>query len=714
MILYKEDWNKYPTAIADTNTTNSSWIRTAALIKSMGIDNHFFMLSLLNPKLVGVDPFSDNLTIEQKTDIVLECTYNPWYFYREVLRVPSGSQKLRFRCNRAVLSLIWSFMSNIDVALIMPRQTGKSVTVDGLEIWLLCFGLKKDELFLFTKDTELRKRNIKRIKSTLSLLPRWLNPTCKKDLDNTEVVTMVAKGNLLKTAVGQQQKDRANNIGRGETLPFIHVDEGPTIPNVQISLPVLLAAGGAAKENAKLVNTPHGSIFTTTAGKKDTNEGAFFYDLVHSGMYWDERLYDCENKEVTRNMVMANKKGNRCVINATFSHRQIGLSDAWLLEKIAEAGGSLESINRDYYNRWTSGTISNPLSSKLIEVIVTSEIPPLYSNILSENYIMNWYIDEFDLERIMAEGHFIIGLDTSNAIGRDSNAIIITDIRDMSVIASCTISEANLHKYGIWLANFMIRYGNTTLIIENKSSAQGIIDTVSAILISAGIDPFKRMYNRVTDDHLIRTEDFKSISLPLHKRPEEVYLRFKGSIGFNTTGTKRSFLYDTVLQDAVKSTGHLIKDKNLSSELRSLVIKNGRVDHIDGFHDDSCIAWLLCHWFIKHSKNLIHYGIDPKMCLSLVSIDGATLSEEDLVKRKELTVVNMEINELKEKLISSPTIIQTMKYERLLANIISKGQKLGDSAITMDKIMTEVAEKKVSKRSLSKAVRRFNGLKRAA
>ena len=45
MILFLEDWAKYPTAIPNVKTTNKSWLRLAGLLKSMGVKNHAFPLA---------------------------------------------------------------------------------------------------------------------------------------------------------------------------------------------------------------------------------------------------------------------------------------------------------------------------------------------------------------------------------------------------------------------------------------------------------------------------------------------------------------------------------------------------------------------------------------------------------------------------------------------------------------------------------------------
>ena len=711
MILFESDWNRYPTAIADTKTTNESWVRMAALLKKMGIRNCYFPLALMQPELQGVDPHSEELTTDQKSAIVLECTYNPWYFFREVVRVPNGNNPLKFRINRGILAMMWSLLVGLDFSLIMPRQTGKSVGADALECWLLFVSLYKTDIFLFTKDVALRKKNVKRIKAMQALMPPYMNPISKEDADNTEVVTCHARGNRMITAVGQAQLDRAINVGRGETIPYTHTDECPYIPNVNISLPVMLAAATAARENAKEGGTFYGNLFTTTAGKKDSKEGKYMYDRIHAGMYWNEKLFDCANQQEAQDIVKKNCKGGIRLINGTFSHRQLGKTDEWVMEAIATAGQNKDEADRDYYNIWTSGTESSPLSAKLLQAIDLSVRSPMYTSVSTDKYMLRWYIPEDTISTRMLDGHYVIGLDSSNAVGRDANALVITDIRNMEVIATCSINEANLHKYAIWIADFLIRYDNTTLVIENKSSAQGIIDTVAARLMGVGLDPFKRMYSSIVDNHRVMESEYRRICEPMSKRSDDVFLLYKGKFGFMTTGNRRAFLYDTVFQDAVSSTGHLIKDETLSDEIKGLVVKNGRVDHIAGGHDDTVVAWLLCHWFVKYSKNLQHYGIDPNECLSLVSNDGAVLSEAEMQDRRKLAIINMEITELKDKLVAAPNIIESKRWEKTLAYKVQEAQKLGEVTLNIDSILADINKNKVSKKSLRKAIRKHNSRK---
>jgi len=46
IILFHDDWKKFPSAIADTKTKNESFLRLVALYKKMGIKNSDFCLAL--------------------------------------------------------------------------------------------------------------------------------------------------------------------------------------------------------------------------------------------------------------------------------------------------------------------------------------------------------------------------------------------------------------------------------------------------------------------------------------------------------------------------------------------------------------------------------------------------------------------------------------------------------------------------------------------
>lgn len=118
---FLKDFSRYRAA-PDLKTKNESFLRTAEIFRQQGIKNYFFLLQLNNPLLVGVDPYSPDLTDEQMAMIHEECRTNFWYFLREVCRLKPD---LAFKANRGNISFIWNYLNHITTYMIMPRQQGK-------------------------------------------------------------------------------------------------------------------------------------------------------------------------------------------------------------------------------------------------------------------------------------------------------------------------------------------------------------------------------------------------------------------------------------------------------------------------------------------------------------------------------------------------------------------------------------------------------------
>ena len=709
MILRLSDWYKYNGAIVDTSTSNESFLRLASVYSQMGIKNNAFMLALLQPSLQGIDPHSPNLDIETKAAIALEAKWNPWYAVREIIKFPpqGGVTPIPFKANRGNIALMWSFFNHIDFANIQPRQTGKSASTDSLWVIILTLMGINTHIQLVTKDNDLRKENVIRLKSIRDLLPKYLNSTSNIDSDNKESVTCLVLGNHYKTAVGRPAREAADNLGRGLTSQILQCDEVPYVPNIHISLPVALSSGTAAKDNAKAAGGFYGNIFTTTAGKRDTKEGKFAYKLVHNGMYWNEALLDEPTHDELIATVLRNSSSKTPTLNGTFSHRQLGYTDEWLKEKIDGSHSGEDLANRDYLNVWSTGTETSPLSIRINETIHASEMDPQYSQVSKDKYILRWYIPHDSITQHLRDNWHVISLDSSNAIGVDCNGLVFSDVRDMSVTAVANIAEANLFRFAQWIADMLILYPKTVFVIENKSTAQGIIDVLLTILPKMGMDPFKRIYNRIVDQSERYEKEYEEINRGMSRRSDNIYLKYKGKFGYMTTGNSRSFLYDSVLQQAAKTGAHLVRDRVLSSEIRGLITKNGRVDHPEGGHDDVCFAWLLANYFISFSKNLDFYGLDPAICLSTVSEGDWTDSPEDAKLRLARRTLRIEIDNLKEELANASTTQSRMRLEHLLSIKVGHSEIDGGEAISLDAILQEAAKHKKAKSSLREAVKKF-------
>lgn len=705
-ILYFNDWrDNAPGAIIDTQTTNKSFLRMAALYRDMGIKNHSFLLALHNKDLQGVDPFDPNLSIEQMMTIALECKQNFWYFIREVAKVPgSGVNRAPIIANRGNIALYWLFFNHITTFLIQPRQTGKSFSTDELMNYIINIASTDTYIAMLTKDETLRSRALGRLKSIIEELPFYLNQKTRADAANTEEVTIKRLNNRYKGMLPSKSPKAALNVGRGLTAPVFHVDEIAFIYNIEITLPAALPATSAARKIAEAKGEPFGNIFTTTAGKRDDKDGKFAYDLVNNSAIWSEKFLDAKNPEELEQLVRLNSPSGDLRVNCTFNHRQLGYDDAWLKEQLEITGSKGEDADRDYFNIWTSGSQSSPFPVEISARIRQSEIvDPIIEITKPYNYVVRWYIPLETKEQRLASSDYILGVDTSDAIGKDDIALVLRDIKTGEVIAACNVNETNIIVFTRWLATWLINYSRITMIIERRSSGATIIDLLLLLLVEAGINPFKRIYNKVVQEKDDKPDRFTEVEKRYAYNSTELINKYKATFGFATSGsgiTSRSELYSTTLTNASKTTCDLVRDKKLIDQLLGLVIRNGRVDHEDGEHDDLCIGWLLTWWLMTQGKSLQFYGINTRNILvdNEVNMNMNNSGDEFEIIRQRL--LQEEIQKLVESIQNEKNEYVVFRYETRLKKLASELNSQ-EAVHSIDALIENLRESKKINRKLN-------------
>lgn len=677
MILYLQDWLKYPGCVVHWETTNKSYLDLAAKYKLIGIQNNFFFLALHNPRLRHVDPYSENLTLAQKTMIGIECRQNPWYFFREVARAPAiaGVNPSKVEANRSAIALWWCFFNHITIILTQPRQTGKSFETDLLMTELMNFVCNNTKINLLTKDDTLRTENIARLRDIYDELPPYLKFKDKTDINNTEAITINKFNNKYTAHVPQASPKNAYKLGRGLTSAIIHIDEAPFQPNIEIAMGSALGAMGAAVDKAKEEGEPYGTVITTTAGKKDDPSGKYVYHLIEKSAVFTEKFFDAKDESDLRRMVTTSSRGGAYRTYACFSHTQLGKTDEWLKEKLNSSMQSPDDANRDFFNIWTSGTESSPIDTRYLEMMTKSIVDANYHEIFYiGRYIVRWYIPENQKENYLRTRKIVLSVDTSDASGGDDISAIFLDVETGAVVGAAAFNETNLITFAQWLVHLLCTYENITLVIERRSSAITILDYLMLFLVEKGIDPFKRIFNWVVNDpleHKVLSDEIKN---NINRRADDIYVRAKKSFGFATSGSgqqSRGELYSTTLQAAVRRCADKIYDRVLIGQISGLIIKNGRIDHRSGENDDMVIALLLAHWFITTAKNLHHYGIDPTRVL-IESRPKQEIAPKHYYMHVEQNRIRLRIQEIYEKLQVEKDPIVCSMYERELMYLDSK------------------------------------------
>lgn len=707
MILFLDDFRRFPSATYDVRTTNQSFVELASKLKGSGINNHGFMLTILNQDLIGVDPFDETLSLEVKVAIAAECKFNPWYYIREVLRIPppAGIEPLRFKANRSNVMAMWLFCNHIDFILTQPRQTGKSVGADAIASWVIWFGSDNTKYSLLTKDSGLRAANIERLKEIRDLLPPYLIIPDKTDSDNKIGLSYNRKKNTYTTAVSQASESNATNAGRGITSAIFQVDEAPFISHIEAMMKAALAGGTEAKNVARATGSLYGTMITTTAGKRDSRDGKYIHGLVEESAKWREEYYDCANQEDLRETITKACRGKieLARIYACFSHTQLGKDDQWLLTALAESGSSGEDADRDFFNIWTSGSLQSPLTPDQNKTINDSIIAPRYVQRTVNNYTYNWYIPQHEVYDYMENNKLVLSSDTSEAVGRDDIALYLTNIKTLETVMSSTVNESNTTLVARSMAKLMIDYPNITLIVERKSTGLAIMDAICLELLNAGINPFKRIFNQIVQEKFERESDYKEISkefISMH-----TLNKYRKYLGFNTTAASRLNLYHTVLPNSISKAGHSIRSDVLATQLLSLVVKNNRIDHQSSGHDDMVIAYLLAGWFLSQGRNMDFYGINTLDCLSATKVE-VIATVEDEVSSQRRKRAKAEIESLHQQLSEAADNATIYKLEAKLAAVVSRSQDVVGELLSIDAMIVDAENNRRTLRSAGRRNRR--------
>ena len=711
MILFQKDWNQSG-AIPDLDTSNKSFLHYVGVLKEMGVKNHLWPLQLYDTSLIGVDPHSPDLTNAQMLKIAAESRANLFYYLREVVRVPvSGSpDPIPFIANRGNMCLMWCFLNHITILLEMIRQSGKSVSSDVLKTWIVNSRSYKVTINLLTKDEKLKAKNLATIKDILQSLPPYMRNLKRKDIANSDVIHISNRDNRIIGHLPQSSPKLALNVGRGFTSPIFFGDEVAFLANIGISLPAALAAGVHARDQARANNEVYGTVLTTTAGKKDDRDGEYIYKKLRSQYAsWSESFMDCTDEEHLKKCILSASRSSvkdtpmgqpKLGISASFLHRQLGFTDAWLRRAISETEVSGDDANRDFFGVWTSGSSKSPFSPEDADRIRNSESTSFYGEIdPNKNYMVRWYIPQNQITTFMSQNKTILSIDTSEAIGQDDIFLSIRDVKTGGIVAASNINESNINSFSIWLYEFIIKrfHQNLTTIIERRSTGSTVIDILIELMIADNLDPFKLLYNRVIQDREEFPDRFNEINKAMYLRHPEVYIKHRKQFGFATSASgyaSRKELYSTTLMNSVRYTAHNVHDKKIIDQLLALTVENGRVDHSAGEHDDGCISWLLSYWLMTKGKNLQYYGISPSMVLSVNQTLKEERTPEKLIESKEQYELRQQITQLSEQLKRTKDPFLTYKLESRLINISKRLILKQGERFSIDDLIKEIRDSK--------------------
>lgn len=672
------------------STTNKSFLEMHYYLRDIGVERNKFMLTLLDPDLAAVDPYDPKLNTIMKSKILRECIYNPWYFFREVIRIPDSGSAIgvKFELNRGNLALLFCAMLNLNMFIEMPRQTGKTVGALAWYLYLFNFGTANAEINFLNKKMDDSKLNLQRLRDMRKLLPSYLrmdqafNPDGSRvrGKDNVESLEHPTNKNKIRTVPSARNKVAATSLLRGRTTHLIYIDEHAFIQYNGIIYINMVPAFKTAALNAQRNNSPYGMIITTTPGDLTTDEGIESFRMREAATEFSERWYDLTSQEIYDN-INSNNKSN--FVHIRYTYQQLGKSEQWFRDICVEMQGKWNDIRREVLLEWALSSDNSPFRAEDLETIKSLLRQPINTVLLLKKYELKIY------DKVNLKYPPIMGVDVAGGSQRDSSAITVIDSYTTKVTAELNsnfISQpelANVIHYIVsqWMPNCVV----------NIEANGGFGKAVIARLLQSSIK--KNLFYTIKDKVI---EERFDQGVRTHKRMQKTKV-----YGSDSTKNERERLME-IMMDRVEYHKDKIISPTIYSELCGLEVKkNGKIEHSNNTHDDQVFSWLWALYVYYEGGDLMqNWGIQKRVLKTDVDLEEPIydIQEDqtpilDELGREENPEINEQLEILKEqtkKLLYEDWLRSEERKDdealkRLLANPSIRGSLTDKYALLINK-----------------------------
>ena len=659
------------------STTNKSFLEVHQYLKDSGIANNKFMLVLLDPDLARIDPHDPNLNTAYKTKVLRECLYNPWYYFREVVRIPDSGQAsgVKFELTRGNLALIFCLMMNLNTFLEQPRQTGKTISSLCWYLYLFNFGTANAEMSFLNKKLDDSKLNLQRIREIRDLLPSYLKmdqafaPDGSKvrGKNNVETLQHPVNNNRIRTVASARNKVAAASLMRGRTTPIIYIDEYGFIQYNSIIYTNMVPAFNTASNNARRNGTPYGMLITTTPGMLTTDEGIEAFTLKETATPFSERWYDL-SKEQIYDIIASNTNSNFVYIK--YNYQQLGKSEQWFKDLCITMRKDWDAIRREVLLEWSASSENSPFRSEDLDTIKGLLRQPINTVLLLNKYEFKIY------EKINLKYPPLVGVDVSGGYQRDSSAITVVDSYSTRVTAELNSNFISTPELAMIIYEIVSKWlPNAVVNIERNG---GFGSSVIARLLQTSIR--KNLFYTIKD----KVIEERVTGAQIHKRTQKTKV-----YGSDSTKAEREQLIE-ILRDRVEYHKDKIISPTIYEELCGMEVKkNGKVEHSSNTHDDQVFSWLWALYIYYCGGDLMdNWGITKRVLRTDADLEEAVVDihedKEDLTSSIDLED-NPEIEEQLEVLKKSPG--QKM-YEQWMQEEIQKDNE------AMDRLLQDKAVQK--------------------
>ena len=483
-----------------------------------------------------------------------------------------------------------------------PRQAGVSTTTAAYMAVKVGWADSEnpENILIIANKQELAFEFLAKIKDFLSQLPRWVwgDDYYGNEKKESKSIFLTDSKKEIKLPNGSRVKAVATSKDalRGFTPTFLIMDEAAYIDNgAEVFGAALTALGTGGR--ATLISTPNGmdSLYYKTYDQARTKKNNF--NVVEMKWYEDLR-YNKDLRWYKDDLV------EKEVIFTFESYKKM-LDDGWKpsstwYEQMCMGMNNDAKMIAQELDVSFIGSGGNVINEEFIEYQEKNNVrEPLYvEGLEQETWI--WAAPE--------EGHqYVMGVDVSRGDGEDASTIVVVDVTTME-----QVMEYQGKIQPDLLAQIVEQYGDLY-------KAYTVVDVTGGMGVSTVLKLLEFQYKRLHYDNA------NGKILSARQRELSSHGKIDKIPGFHATSVRVPMISN--LEYQIRTNGIKVRSSRMVSEMKTFIFKNGRPDHMEGYHDDLLMAVGMALWVIEHSfKNLEKLEKQTKAMLSSWVTNGASES----------------------------------------------------------------------------------------
>lgn len=552
-----------------------------------------------------------------------KCLMNPTYAIETYLETFDKTQEgfVPFKLFPRQKEIIRAYELNRFNLVTKPRQAGVSTTTAAYMAVKVGWAddANPENVLIIANKQELAFEFLAKIKDFLSQLPRWVwgheyygNPK-----NDGKSIFLTDSKKEIKLPNGSRVKAVATSKDalRGFTPTFLIMDEAAYIDNgAEVFGAALTALGTGGR--ATLISTPNGMdpLYFKTYDQAKTKKNNF--NIIE--MKWFEDLrYNKDLRWIKGDDVEKE-------IYFTFESYTARLEDGWKptstwYEQMCMGMNNDARMIAQELDVSFIGSGGNVISEEYIDYHEKNNVIEPKITMGLENEIWIW-------EEPQVGHQYIMGVDVSRGDGEDSSTIVIIDFTAME-----QVMEYQGKIQPDLLAQIVEEYGELY-------EAYTVVDVTGGMGVSTVLKLLEFNYKRLHYD------DSSGKILSARQRELNTYNKKDKIPGFHATNVRVPMISN--LEYKIRTNAIKIRSSRLTSEMKTFIYKNGRPDHMEGYHDDLLMSLAMGLWVVEHSfKKLERLEKQNKAILNSW-LSGTNSNQTPTVREKdpETGVVSQKIN----------------------------------------------------------------------